>query len=118
MLILLRLIVGFFCQWVLVVSSMGVLLGGLIMLIGLFGLLCGSGSAFGFGGILFIFSALLAERSGNAAKECFEFEGGDVKSEVFAIASTVKRFFTMSVWQVGIAVSFILFAIGLIWSLF
>lgn len=35
--------------------------------------------------------------------------------DAFVVVST-QRFFKMSVWQIGIAVSFILFAIGLIWS--
>lgn len=34
----------------------------------------------------------------------------------FAATALAKRFFTMSVWQIGIAISFVLFAIGLIWS--
>lgn len=34
------------------------------------------------------------------------------------VAESAKRFFTMSVWQIGIATSFVLFAVGLIWSVF
>lgn len=35
-----------------------------------------------------------------------------------ALAERAKRFFTMSVWQIGIVISFILFAVGLLWTLF
>lgn len=118
MLTLLRLIVGLFCVLVLVVSSVGALLGGMIMLISLFLALFGADSAIGIplGGILFVFAALFALLSGNAAKECFDHDDG--KSELTELASRVKRFFTMSVWQIGIAMSCILFAVGLIWSFF
>lgn len=112
-----KLFIGSFFLFVLAISSIGVLVGGLIAVSSMVGMLLGFESALWIlvGGIILFFSAVLCAISFHEARECVE---SDVwKSEVYLRAQT-KRFFTMSVWQLGLVASFILFAIGLIWSVF
>lgn len=112
-----KLFIGSFFLFVLAISSMGVLVGGLIAVVSAIGMFFGMGSAMWIfvGGIILFFSAVLCTISFQEARECIE---SDVwRSKVYLRAQT-KRFFTMSVWQLGLVASFTLFVIGLIWSVF